>query len=203
MVCWETFHSPPWGGQPCLVAFASFHGYKCSHNGQFQVTHKTPPKRAGKRCTTRPQGEPASHTLPHGVLGTEMWGFLDIAVCGNNRRECFESGLSENQGPVATHVSLPSHHIQPAVLKALSPSLCSGWTHILYPHPAMPSHLFITCVLVLHPGHAAPGGTICTASCGSTSPPRPLPWSEVPTISCLTAPWPPSGLLLPFLPSSL
>lgn len=37
-----------------------------------------------------------------------MWDFLDISVVyGNNRREYCESGLSQNQGPVATNVMLP------------------------------------------------------------------------------------------------
>lgn len=153
-----------------------------------------PPRRAGKRWTKSPECEPAlTYPLRLGVFGTEMWSFLDISVAyGNTRREYFESGISENLGPVCGHkcqAALPSHSaccsksIVPFSLERMDLDV-----PLHDPCPALSFHLSIRCVLVLNQDHPTPGDTSRTASCGNGLPEAPLPHCPSP------GPKPPSSL---------
>lgn len=180
---------PALGGQPCSVAFANF----CGADANFKRLTRCHPGELGKDGPNRLSVSRPSRTLYDGVFGTEMWGFLDISVAyGNTRREYFESGISENLGPVCGHkcqAALPSHSaccsksIVPFSLERMDLDV-----PLHDPCPALSFHLSIRCVLVLNQDHPTPGDTSRTASCGNGLPEAPLPHCPSP------GPKPPSSL---------
>ena len=114
---------PALGGQPCSVAFANF----CGADASFRRLTGRHPGELGKDAQNRLSVSRPSHTLPQlgGYLVQRCgasWIFLLLmeTIGGNIWNRGFQKIRALS---VATNVRLPSHHIQPAALKALSPSL--------------------------------------------------------------------------------